>query len=190
MGRICFCSCELPDRRKRANHIRWCEKNPKRKDYNKNLSIARAAAITKTSYQKQATAIKAAWTSGKYKNRKKPVRILDLSNKRTYWEACKFRFNLGAFPAEFDLSLISTHGMYKATNHGGDGKSGAARDHRVSVYWGFHNQVPPEIIRHPANCELTLQQINNLKKRKCSITLEELTHRIQEWDLKYGARVY
>lgn len=49
-----------------ANHSRWCDKNPKRKSYNKKLEYARSF-ITKEIRLKNNEAIKKAHVDGKYK---------------------------------------------------------------------------------------------------------------------------
>lgn len=41
--------------------------------------------------------------------------------------------------------------------------------------------VDPEIVAHPANCQLLLQSDNSRKKTHSSITLEELVKRISEF---------
>jgi hypothetical protein len=51
----------------RANHTRWCDKNPKRESYNKNLEIQRSK-ITDESRVKQALGVKKAHEDGKYKD--------------------------------------------------------------------------------------------------------------------------
>ena len=62
---------------------------------------------------------------------------------------------------------------------------GVSRDHMYSVKQGFLNNTDLKIISHPANCRLVLQSDNASKSDACSITLEELLHRIKEWDKKY-----
>ena len=51
---------------------------------------------------------------------------------------------------------------------------------------GYENKITPKIIRHPANCQLMRHNDNVSKYSKCSITLDELKERIENWDLKYG----
>lgn len=111
--------------------------------------------------------------------------ICDLSKKKDYKLACKFKFSLRDYPEEFNWNLIKEYGWYKATNRGGNGQ-GVSRDHMLSVDYGWKNGIDPEIIRHPANCNLMLQSENFLKKEGCSITLEELLIKIEKWNSKYG----
>ena len=81
--------------------------------------------------------------------------------------------------------MIEKNGWYKASNHG-ENLSGVSRDHIVSVKYGFKNRILPEIISHPANCQLLVHNDNQAKHDKCLISLEELKIRIQKWNDKYG----
>ena len=51
----------------------------------------------------------------------------------------------------------------------------------ISRNYGWLNNIPPEVIAHPANCEMIIQSNNTSKGTKCSITLEELYERIEHW---------
>jgi len=42
------------------------------------------------------------------------------------------------------------------------------------IRYGFNNNINPEIISHPANCQLISQRKNSSKHMNCSITIEEL----------------
>jgi len=55
-----------------------------------------------------------------------------------------------------------------------------------SIKKGFDGDINPYYISHPANCKLMVQDENYKKKTKCSITLDELINRVNEWDKKYG----
>lgn len=113
----------------------------------------------------------------------------DPSTMKGYRKLCQFKFALNEYPSEFDFNLIKKYGWYKASNHGGDG-SGVSRDHKISIRWGFDHHVPPEIMRHPANCELLLHEDNlHTKGIKCSITLEELKKDIEDWNTKYDNKL-
>jgi len=83
------------------------------------------------------------------------------------------------------LDLLKTHGWYSATNRGNNA-GGVSRDHMISIRYGFDNNIPQEILSHPANCELLLQRKNVSKYYKCSITLDELIEKISKWESKYG----
>ena len=55
-----------------------------------------------------------------------------------------------------------------------------------SVKEGFINKIDPEIIKHPANCQLLKYSENSVKKTSCLITIDELLHKIKKWDEKFG----
>lgn len=102
-----------------------------------------------------------------------------------YRHDCRFRFNLWKYPDEFDLDLIKKYGWYKAANRGNN-LDGVSRDHRVSVMYGWENDIPASVISHPANCKLMQQNDNSSKNKKCSLVLQELMEHIKIWDEKYG----
>lgn len=101
-----------------------------------------------------------------------------------YKSDCSFKFNLKDYPDEFDFELVEEHGWYSARNRGNNMR-GVSRDHMFSVKEGFIKGVSSHNISHPANCQLMLHSDNAKKQTKCSITLEELLQRIEEWEEKY-----
>jgi hypothetical protein len=107
-------------------------------------------------------------------------RFKNKNHFREYWWKCQFQFSLNDFPDRFDFSLIEKHGWYKAANHGNN-LNGVSRDHMVSIKYGFENSVDPNVIAHPANCQLLRHNDNVSKYSKCSITLNELNERIKIW---------
>ena len=98
---------------------------------------------------------------------------------------CSFRFNVYGYPNEFDLFLIEEKGWYKAKNRG-DNPSGISRDHMISIKYGFENNIDPNIISHPTNCQLMIHTDNNIKNTKCSVTIIELNEKIIKWNEKYN----
>lgn len=139
--------------------IEWARKN----GLFKSKSISEAVKISKKSI-------------------KKP--ILDLSEKKNYKKACKFDFDLKSFKDEFDFSLIEKFGWYKARNRGNN-LNGVSRDHMYSIDEGYKNNIDPKIISHPSNCKLLRHSDNLNKNSDCSVTLDELKTRIDEWNEKY-----
>lgn len=110
---------------------------------------------------------------------------LDIKEKNNYKILCKFNFSLNNFPDEFDFNLIKTFGWYKAKNRG-DNPTGISRDHMFSIYEGYKQNVDPYYISHPANCQLLQHNINlHTKGIRCSITLQELYDRVNNWNNKY-----
>lgn len=100
----------------------------------------------------------------------------------TYRRACKFTFSLRQYPAEFDFTLLDTHGMFHPTTN----PKGVSRDHMLSVNEGKKLRMSPETLAHPANCEIMLQGDNTRKQGQSSISVDELMQRIEDWDAKYG----
>ena len=70
----------------------------------------------------------------------------------------------------------------------GNNLNGTSRDHIFSIKEGFIQGINPEIISHPANCELVRQIENSLKNSKCGITLEALLERINEFEERFRGR--
>lgn len=110
---------------------------------------------------------------------------LNVSEKKQYRDACQFRFSLNRFDDEFDFELVKKYGWYKAPNRGNNPK-GVSRDHKMSIEYGWNNNVPPEKIRHPANCELMRHDHNWNKRGKSSVTESELDLLIENWNKKWG----
>ena len=55
-----------------------------------------------------------------------------------------------------------------------------------SVDEGYKQNIDPYLISHPANCKLMKHEDNFKKKTECSITLDELKQRVNDWNKKYG----
>lgn len=108
----------------------------------------------------------------------------NLTDYQKYYKECQFKFNLSNYPNEFNFELINEYGWYKAKNHG-DNLNGVSRDHMVSIKFGFENKINSEIINHPANCQLMIHNENICKNKNCSITLEQLLIKINEWNNRY-----
>lgn len=115
------------------------------------------------------------FSSQSYQQRYHPNLITD---KKSYREACRFTFNLNILPGYSDL--IKEHGFYKASNKGNN-LDGLSRDHMFSVNDGWLLGISPEIMRHPANCQLMPHTQNQKKSKKSSITYDELLERIKEF---------
>lgn len=102
------------------------------------------------------------------------------SDYALYVKKCKFDFNVYNYPHKFNLNLIEEFNWYKASNRGNN-LNGISMDHMLSIREGFDLNVDPELIKHPANCELMQQYKNSKKRTKSSITLDELKNRINSW---------
>lgn len=68
-------------------------------------------------------------------------------------------------------------------------KKGCVRDHKLSVRYGFENNISPLIISHPANCEIVLHSENvrrRFKNNDIQQTLSELIQKINEYTYDYS----
>lgn len=80
---------------------------------------------------------------------------------------------------EKQLELLKKNGIFHYKNN----KNGVVRDHMLSRRSGFILGLFPELLRHPANCQI-IPFIDNVKKRKSryidgdSITIDELFEKI------------
>jgi hypothetical protein len=113
-------------------------------------------------------------------------------NKKEYAYSCQFRFGISSYSEWFsDASmLIKTHGWYSTpgSRNGISNVNGISRDHLYSITDGWVNNVPPEVIRHPANCSLIQHKENQSKHKKSKITLDDLYSRIEQFNKIYGYR--
>lgn len=112
---------------------------------------------------------------------KREIYLKSLSEKKRYRHKCQFKFSLNDYPDKFDFSIVEKYGWYKAPNRGNN-PTGISRDHMISVDYGWKNKIPSKVIAHPANCQLLPHNENFDKREKCSITIEELYNRIENWD--------
>jgi|688.fasta_scaffold64646_5 hypothetical protein len=103
--------------------------------------------------------------------------------RKQYAYQCRFTFSISKYPQWFNYSskLILTYGWYSAANKGNN-LSGCSRDHLLSVYDGFINNIDPILISHPANCEIVPHKLNQSKHKKSKISLDELLLRIELFD--------
>lgn len=103
------------------------------------------------------------------------------TGRKEYRRLCNFALNKKDYPSLYDNTLLKTYGWYSPSNKNNN-LTGVSFDHLYRVEDGFKNNVPPEIMKHPANAELVPHNINQLRQ-KSTITLDELLLRIQLWDL-------
>ena len=123
--------------------------------------------------------------SGKtfYSNTPKQVYPDLARDKKEYTYSCQFRFGISLYPNWFtDASeKIKKYGWYSTpgSRTGTKNLNGISRDHLYSITDGWLNNVPPSIIRHPANCSLIPHKENQSKHKKSKITLVELYYNIE-----------
>ena len=97
-----------------------------------------------------------------------------------YKPNCVFDFNINNYPDKFNIDLVKEYGWYSPSNKGNN-LNGVSKDHMYSVKDGFINKINPDIIKHPANCQLLKHTDNSIKNSKSVITLDELMERIKNW---------
>ena len=97
------------------------------------------------------------------------------NGRAKYW----FTFNVFHYPDLFDLDFVKEVGFRNTTTN----PNGVTRDHRISVNEAIRNNYDPYYIKHPLNCELMLFEENNKKKTNCSITYDELTRIVNEYEI-------
>jgi hypothetical protein len=117
--------------------------------------------------------------------RKSRINYDDIDPLCLYRQRCCFQFSLNDYPNEFDFSLVERYGWYKAKNRG-DNLNGVSRDHIISVKHGYINNIDPNLISHPANCQLLRHNDNVSKLDKCGMTIDDLIQKIKKWDTKYS----
>lgn len=98
-----------------------------------------------------------------------------------YRERCKFNFNVYDYPDKFDLNLLEQKGWYSPSNKKNN-LDGVSRDHILSIADGFKQGINPEIMSHPANCQLILHRKNQSKRNKSFITIDKLIEKIENWN--------
>lgn len=160
-------------------------KSQKAKSFYKNRYITKSCPFCGVSFT--TTAGKDQKYCSKRCGGKSKANRLVKTGREAYKDKCKFTFNLKDFPNEFDFNLLKELGMYAPNNAKNPNPGGLARDHRISIEYGWRHNIDPSIISHPANCRLITQNENERKHTKCEITLEQLLKEISIWDKKYGA---
>jgi hypothetical protein len=97
-----------------------------------------------------------------------------------YRRQCAFTFgnNPEIIASIKGYELLKEHGMY----HKHQNPNGVVKDHKISCHDGFDQQIDPELMRHPANCEFMLHKDNARKTRMSSITHNKLQALVLEWE--------
>lgn len=186
-----FCLSEKKSLKSLRSHETLCIKNPlckKTPFQNKNWQKSKATNrfIKAKKEGRSVTVTEETKLKLRLKALERPKKPND-GSLRYYRSLCSFKFNVYNYPEEFDLSLIEQLGFYSAKNKGNNA-NGISRDHMLSVKYGYLNKIDPKIISHPANCKLITQSNNASKSDGCTISLENLLNRIEEWNLKYNLR--
>lgn len=80
-----------------------------------------------------------------------------------------------------ESELTNDIGIFNAFTN----RKGAVRDHILNRREGFELGVFPELLRHPANCQIVRHSDNVKKRSKSGITLDELFTNILNYDNKW-----
>jgi hypothetical protein len=59
--------------------------------------------------------------------------------------------------------------------------NGVVKDHRLSIYDGYHQKISPSIVGNPMNCEFLTVRDNSRKSSNSSIALEDLKDTIKNY---------
>ena len=97
------------------------------------------------------------------------IKLKDKDDYKFYCKLSNWKYSMLGFDIK-GIEKIKDIKIYNKDNN----RNGLVRDHRFSRRSGFNLGIFPEILRHPANCEL-IRHSDNIKKRgKNSIELHEL----------------
>jgi len=185
-----FCQSEKASIQSLRSHERLCKSNPNKAltpFQDKQWQIAKGTnqfikaknegtAIPSVSIETRKKISDAA------KNRPKEASANSLKEFRLL---CAFRFNVYDYPNEFPIDLICEYGWYSASNRGNNLK-GISRDHMISVKYAYNHGIDPNLISHPANCKLMIHNENVSKYSKCSLSIDELIQKVNDWNYKYN----
>lgn len=99
--------------------------------------------------------------------------------KELYWKRCAFQFDPFVEPNIVGYDLLFTHSFTKSKS--GYDPYALHRDHMISIFYGWKNNIPAEIISHPANCHIMTARENISKNNSISISVQDLKDRIANW---------
>ena len=107
----------------------------------------------------------------------------------------RYRLGLAVRPELQDAYLLYKRKIYKLSeayykkykhlineNNYIRGRNKYHLDHMVSTRFGFDNNIPEEIVAHPANLEMLLEGVNIRKGLNCSINIDTLYKRIEQYE--------
>jgi len=177
--RFCDRPCSIAYRRAQSNHqitdhCLNCQATLSHKPFNKFCSQSCAATYNNSRRDSQVR-VKQRATLMSTLERQGLVRT---DEKEIYKVACSFKFNIFQYPEIPGYNMLLEQGVFNSRTK----KHGVVRDHIVSKEFGWRNQVPPEIISHPANCQFISNEDNIKKSANCDMSLEELLVRIKIWE--------
>lgn len=99
-------------------------------------------------------------------------------NITSYRYMASFHLTANIIPKIKGFHLLEKFGWYNQINN----PRGVVKDHRLSILYGFTNNINPDILAHPANCEFLTYQTNCSKSSKNSISLSDLKEEIKKFN--------
>lgn len=98
-----------------------------------------------------------------------------------YRQACIFYTPYRILVNIEGFELINEFGWFHPINN----IEGVSRDHMFSIAEGWKQRIPSQIIAHPANCKIIRIRENKSKGSSCSISLQQLFERVNDWELRF-----
>lgn len=106
--------------------------------------------------------------------------------KRIYKKECQFLFDPYAIKEIPGYQILLDLGIYHPVNN----PLGVCRDHMVSIEYGWRNNIPPNIISSPMNCQF-INNLENIKKGSSScINIDQLMDRINNTKFQSIPKTY
>lgn len=107
------------------------------------------------------------------------VKPEDKDAYKVYFELTEFKHGYDTINPD-ERKLLNKYGVFNTHTN----SKGCVRDHLLSRKYGFENNIDPEIISHPANCEIVLhaENVRRSMTNDNQITLTELLERIDQYD--------
>jgi hypothetical protein len=91
-----------------------------------------------------------------------------------YRYQCRFKIDIENISLIKGFEKLEKYGIYNKDLN----PNGVVKDHRVSVKFGFDNNICPSIIGNITNCEFLEYRDNCRKSDNCSVSLKELLREI------------
>lgn len=114
------------------------------------------------------------------------IPIEEKSDFEIYYKECEWVHRMFDI-VENGLNLVEQYGVF----HNKKNKNGVVRDHKYGRKSGFDNGIFPELLRHPANCDIIRHYENISKGQKgvgrkdISITIDELFYEIENYNKEW-----
>lgn len=100
-------------------------------------------------------------------------------DKTVYYKNCSFSFDPYSMPNIPGYEKLLELGIYHPLRN----PNGVCRDHIVSIAYGWRNNISPELISHPCNCQFLTNAENITKNDRSLLTVDELRVRIENMSI-------